>query len=379
MKLSHSKLSCILSCPMTYHLIYDVGIYKKVPKTALTIGSAVHWGIEHNTEDLTEFWNENAAYKQVDTYNRDQVLAEAMVHGYMKHKEELLDKLLTDPQTGDKLEFLDETHEIYLSGKLKSKKLEEGHNFVGIIDLLVTTEKGFIIVDYKTSSQIPDWDNYLDQLYRYIFELKCNFPDVPIVKIAIINLRKTGIRQKRGETDFQFTQRTKQEYEINDEALVNYHEFLPEDINMTFVNNYIANLEIMADMAQTIVDNKLFFINYAAARGQYGKSDFWDIFYRTPGAEAIYDISDRVWNEDEEKFDDHRSCVALDMRVIDLDLNILNKYSVFKECLLATTSQTKEEFFKELESKFVVDTNLLETYWKTFVKEKEVDNASKQQ
>lgn len=376
MKLSHSKLSCILTCPMSYYLGYEVGLYKKVEKPALAIGSAVHWGIEHNTEDLSEYWKENGSFKQGDSYGRDQILAEAMVHGYMKHKDELIEKLLIDPKSGEKLELLDETHEVYLTGLLKSNIIKEDHNFVGIIDLLLTTNKGFIIVDYKTSSGYPNWEDYLEQLYRYIFELKCNFPDIPVIKIAIINIRKTGIRQKKNETTFEFLQRMKFEYDVNDDALVNYHEYLPEELNPAFIKDYIDNLSKMADMAQMIVDNKMFYINYGAAKNQYGKSDWWDIFYKTPGAEVLYGIRDKVWDEDDNCFKDFRDCVAIDMQVIEKN-NILNKFDHFKQHLLETTCQTKEEFFSELSENHVVDKNLLETYWLTFVKEKEVEqNAS---
>lgn len=375
MRLSHSKLSCILSCPMSYYLNYEVGLYKKQEKTAFAIGSAVHWGIENDTVDLSDYWKEHGSFKAQDAYTREQLLAEAMVSGYMKHKEELFDKLLTDPKTGEKLELLDETHEVFMTGKLKSNIIEE-HEFVGIIDLLLTTNKGFIIVDYKTSTYTPNWDDYLEQLYRYIFELKCNFPDIPVVKIAIINIRKTGIRQKKNETEFQFLQRMKQEYEINDDELVNYHEYLPEELNPVFIDDYIANLSKMADMAQMIVDNKMFYINYGAAKGQYGKSDWWDIFYKTPGAEVLYAIRDKVWDDDEHCFKDFRDCVSIDMQVIDRT-DVLNKFEHFKQHLLETTCQTKEEFFSELSENHVVDKNLLETYWTTFVKEKEVEtNAS---
>ena len=58
MKLSHSKLGVILNCPMTYHLKYEEGISLKVTKSALAIGSAVHWGIEHNSEDLSEYYGD---------------------------------------------------------------------------------------------------------------------------------------------------------------------------------------------------------------------------------------------------------------------------------------------------------------------------------
>lgn len=371
MKLSHSKLNTILSCPMTYHLRYDLGICQKVEKPALALGSAVHWGIEHDTNDLSEYFKEHGSFKQGDNYTRDQILAEAMVYGYQKHKLELFEKLLTDPKTGEKLSLLDEMHEIYLGGPLKSRLFKEAHNFVGIIDLLLLTDKGFVLVDYKTSSYEPNWDDYLEQLYRYIFELKSNFPDTPIVKIAIINIRKTGIRQKKGETEFEFCQRMRFEYELNDEHYVNYHEFLPETLNQQFIDDYIDNLSKMADAAETIVDNKMWYINYGAAKTQYGKSEYYDIFYRLPSCEVLYNISDHIWDDDLQEFVDFRPCIAIDMKVIDSN-NVLNKYQLFKEKLLATLCQSKEEFFTELSEDYIVDINLLETYWNTYVKEKEV-------
>ena len=109
MKLSHSKLSTILSCPMTYYLSYVQGISKKEEKSALAVGSAVHWGIEHNTEDLTEYFGSD-----MSAYTRDQLLAEAMVHGYLKHKDELFNEMLSDPETGERLELKEEHPDIKL-------------------------------------------------------------------------------------------------------------------------------------------------------------------------------------------------------------------------------------------------------------------------
>src|SRR5574344_400895 len=378
MKLSHSKLSCILSCPMTYYLVYKQGIQKKVEKPALAIGSAVHWGIEHNTEDLSDYFKDNGTFKQGDNCTRDQLLAEAMIHGYMKHKDELFKELLKDPVTGEQMTLLDELHETYLTGKLQSPRNKDlQHDFVGIIDLLLLTNRGFVLVDYKTSSYVPDWDNYLDQLYRYIFELRCNFPDTPITKIAIINIRKTGIRQKKNETEFEFLQRMKFEYELNDEEYVNYHEFLPDTIDETLLDNYVKNLAKMADTANMIDEQQMWFINYGAANGQYGKSDFWDIFYHIPDAEVLYNISDTVWDEDEQTFINRRDCIALDMKVIDYD-NVLNKYDIFEKELLASTCSSKDEYFNELAEHYIVDRQLLEMYWTTYIKRKEVEKNAGQ-
>lgn len=357
MKLSHSKLGVILSCPMTYHLSYEEGIVPKVEKSALAIGSAVHWGIEHNTEDLGDY------YGKIE-YTRDQLLAESMVHGYLKHKDELFNEILVDQKTGDKLTLLDENHELFLSAPLKSFKYDKDHEFVGIIDLLLLTDKGFIIVDYKTSSMEPDWDSYSDQLYRYIFLLKENFPDVPINKIAIINLRKTSIRQKKTENESQFLNRLKFEYDLNDEKLVNYHEFPFECIEATKMDNYIDNLSKMADMAQMILESGTRFINFKAAKGQYGKSDYYDIFYDTPDAYLLYKIKDRVWNENLSCFEEYRDCKPFDMEAIN-NIPLLNHYKDFKEIYDACDGNMKEvkKFIKE--NKYVYDDEVLKIYEET--------------
>lgn len=373
MKLSHSKLSQILSCPMSYYLNYVQGIHQKAAKPALQIGSAVHWGIEHDTEDLDEFFNADGSFKQQLNYTREQLLAEAMVHGYMKHKDEIFEEMLRDPSTGEKLELLDELHELFLEGELHE------HRFVGIIDLLLLTNKGFILVDYKTSTFEPDWDGYLDQLYRYIFELRSNFPDTPILKIAIINIRKSGIRQKKNENWDEYLNRLKFEYDVNDERLVNYHEFLPSDLNEQHIQRYVDNLAIMCDLAQSIHDNKLFFINYANAKSQYGKSEYYDIFYKTPDAEVLYWISDKVYDKDEDVFKDARDCRKIDLMTVDYattNVIVVNKYDIFKR-LYEESYVDLDEIISELKSRhdLKVDDELLELYKLTYIKEKEVNSA----
>lgn len=381
MRLSHSKLTTLLSCPMTYYLSYVEGISKKETKSALAIGSAVHWGIEHNTEDLSEYYKEEGTFKQGDNYTRDQILAEAMVHGYLKHKDALFKQLLTDPKTKEQVTLVDETHELFLSGKLPSKLHVLPHEFVGIIDLLLLTDKGFILIDYKTSSMVPDWDNYLDQIYRYIMLLNSTFPDVPVYKIGIINIRKTGIRQKKNETDFEFTQRLRFEYELNDENYINYHEYLPEELNQDHIKDYISNLSKMADAGETIVNNKMWFINYSAANGTYGKSDLWDIFYKTPDAYLLYKIKDPIWNDELNSTQDYRDCRPLDMMVIDKQ-DVMNHISKFEQELsyfvdvndinaklqrgeLKSLDDIRDTFFNHLNKYFICDNELLEQYWKT--------------
>lgn len=377
MKLSHSKLSCLLTCPMTYYLNYVQGIHLKQGKAALGIGSAVHWGIEHNTEDLTEYFNEHGGFKTRDSYTRDQLLSEAMVHGYLKHKDEIFEQILS--KNDEKLSLIEETHEVFITAQLPSKRFSLTHEFVGIIDLLLLTDKGFVIIDYKTSTYEPDWSKYLEQIYRYIFLLKQQFPDIPIVKIGIINIRKTGIRQKKTETQFEFLQRMKFEYDVNDERYVVYHEYLPEDLNERLISDYIQNLRLMADTAQEIVDNNLYYVNYGNTVSVYGKSDYYDIFYRNPDAYILYWIEDYVWNDETNSFDNGRDCVPIDMLVID-NVPVLNKYSAFKAAAneysygnsaLFFNEEFNEHFVHHLKSIYTTDDSLLKMYFDTYRKEYE--------
>lgn len=348
-RLSHSSLSQILECPMSFYLNKIEGIFLNKPKSALQIGSNVHWGIEHNTCDLSELLG-------VDTkYGRDELLAESMIYGYLKHKDELFEQILT-LENGEKLDLLDEIHELFVTGKLKSEQYKEPHEFIGIIDLLLLTNKGFIIVDYKTSSQEPDWTKYLDQIYRYIFLLRSEFPNVPIVKVGIVNLRKTQIRQKKTENEEQFLNRLKFEYELNDENYINYHEYLPETLDETLIDEYINNLSKMCDMARLIQDNNLYFINYGKAWGQYGKTDYYDIFYHTPDAHVLYNIKDEILSD--EGLLSERPCVPIDMEVIEKK-NVLNHYSKYK---LEAEKYTGDNFEGYLKSKYVTDDSLLKAY-----------------
>lgn len=371
MKLSHSKLSKIMSCPMSYYLSYEVGIWPKLEKEAFGIGSAVHYGIEHNTANLSEYFGNIQ-------YGKAEQLSEAMVQAYLDNKESIYEELLKCPETGEKLELLDEIHEIYVTGKLPSKiKDQTHHDFIGIIDLLLLTNKGFIIVDYKTSTKEPDWDGFLDQIYRYIFMTRSEFPDVPILKIGIINIRKSGIRKRKTENDSDFLNRLHWEYKSNPQEYVSYHEYPQNTIDTVMLNDYISNLSIMADVAQNIVDGRHFFINFANAKNVYGKTDFYDIFYKTPDAYVLYQIVDEVYDIDEEKFVDKRPCVDIDLLCSTPEYyKVLNKFEKFEKLFVkffdeSNLTISKDIFFKELSNNYIIDKSLLELYWLTIMKKRE--------
>ncbi len=365
MKLSHSKLSLALKCPMSYFLSYKEGIQLKEEKPALAIGSAVHWGLENQTDDLEEYYKTEGNFFQQLKYGPNEVLAESMVENFLKHQDEILSEILIDDE-GNPLEALDIQRELEVYAKLKSFKYDEPHEFMGIIDLLFVTENGFIIVDYKTSSQTPDWTKYLDQLYRYIFLLKENFPDTPVYKIAIINLKKSSMKPKANENQESFMKRIKLEYKANGEKYLDVHVYDKSDIDEKLMEDYITNLSKMADMAQNIDNNKLWYINFTEAIGVYGKSEYYDIFYKTPDAYIFYKIKDTIFDEFDNSIAESRDCVPIDMQVIDYPDKVLNKYSIFKEQALSifkNNTPQKEKLFGQLKKNFITDDSLLEKYW----------------
>lgn len=376
MRLSHSKLCCILDCPMTYYLRYKQGISLKEKKKALTIGSDVHYGLEHAITDLKQHYIEEGTLQNGAGYSREQVLAEVMVKNFLDRKDEIFDKILTDHTTGEKLQLLEEVHELEITGKLKSFTNKEPTDFLGIIDLFLLTNKGIIILDYKTSSGLPNWNDYLDQIYRYIFLAQSEFPEVPIIKIGIINLVKDRLDWKRGEPEDAFRRRLTNLY-AEDTDLLNYHEFTPDNLDQEKIDRYITNLAHQADLADAIDKNNIFYINYGSAIGKYGKSDYYDIFYHTPYAYLLYEISDNIYDEDEDKIITTRDCVQIDMLVCEHD-NVLNKYEKFKIQALAFYSQTenidKDKLFVDLRKRFITDETLLERYWTTLLHEIEMQN-----
>lgn len=366
MRLSHSALSLLLDCPASYFLSYHEGIQKIETKPAFIVGSAMHYGLEVGSSDLTQYFKDNDMYDDMIGPNDYQILAEAMAEAVLKNKDNIFDRLLTDGRTGKKAKLIKEDHELRINGKLTSFMHKEPHDFVGIIDLLLTTDEGFVLVDWKTSTMTPDWEGYLDQIYRYIFLLKSEFPDIPVRRIAIVNVRKSKQSQKRGESREAFAKRVKDDYVINFDKYIFTHIYDPEDLDKDIVDSYIKNLSRMADAGETIDKEGRFYINYASANGKYGKSDYWDIFYHTPHCCYLYDIKDTILDGDILKVG-RRPCVEIDMHV--LDKKVLNKYEDFKsdvaDSLLKGSSFDKNSIFSFLKRKYdEVDDDLLEEYWK---------------
>lgn len=365
MKFSHSKLKCCLNNPMDYNLSYKIGIHVKEKAKHFAIGSAMHWGFENNTEDLSKWFEENGNFEQQTTYSLEQEQAEAMCHGYFHNLDKIMDEVLKDYDTGKRLEVIDEYHELELNAKLKSlKNPQVEYDFMGIIDWLILTEKGFIIEDYKSSSEIPDFEKYLDQIYRYRYLLNSVFPDVPVYKIGIINIVKSRIKKFKTENESQFRERWKKQYETYPNHLINVHQFDNSKLDDKAFNEYILNFRKQADLANSIDENGLYFINYQNAKEPY-KSEYYDIYFNTPNAYLEYNIRDTILDIDSNQLVNVRDCVASDMEIINTD-NVLYSYKEYEKEKIANLNLSEEEFKEYLHKKYIVEDELLDLYDSTF-------------
>lgn len=365
MHLSHSGLQQLLTCPATYYLSKKMGISAKQESRALNIGSAFHWGCEHNSEDIEEYIKTLDPYVlSHNDFKKDLTLAQGMIHAYLMLKDKLFDEILTDYDGVTKLELLEEVHELDLLCDLPSFVYKKPHEFHGILDLVLLTNKGFIIIDYKTSTQTPDWDKYLDQVLRYCWMLKQKFPDTPIYKMGIINVKKISLRKKEKENDENYLMRIKREYEINDDNLISYHQYEAKDFAEEAIEPYITNLSRTCDFAQNIDDNDFWFINFGNAVSVYGKSEFWNFFYKTPDFYLLYKIQDPMFNEDFNEVCEYRDCTEFDCTCLE-NRNILNHFTDFKKVAeeIDPSIFSKESVFEECRKRYTTNEELLEKYW----------------
>lgn len=380
MHLSHSGLQLLLTCPASYFLSKKQGISLKKEAKALQVGSAFHWGCEHNTEDLKGYLDEIDPFQNLyNDFTKEVALATGMVHGYLKKKDSIYKQILKSYE-GEDLTLVDEFHELDLLCDLPSLRFEKNHEFHGIIDLLMLTDKGWIILDYKTSSMRPDFDKYLDQVLRYCWMVEQKFPEMPIYKVGIINVRKTGIKQRQGENEQNYAMRIKREYDFDDCDLIEYHEFKPDDFEKSKMDLYIKNLSRMADFAQEIEDHNFWFINYGNAVSVYGKSEFWDLFYKTPDCKYLYKVYDPMFNTDLGEMSNYRDATDLDINSLEV-LNPLNHYETFKETfnklpmsqvpalVLAQAEACRITCLKYCKEHYTTDNELLNRYWNELLRE----------
>lgn len=176
MRFSYSRVECFKQCPYKFKLAYLDGLktyFNCDPSNPLTVGTALHTGIEKDTDTaISEYY---ANYPIIDD----------------KHIEEAI-----------KLEaVISKAREVLPSGEYERKiEVMEPIHFLGFADMLVPVDKDtYDIYDFKYSNNI---ERYMESgqlhVYKYFFE-KMN-PSKQIRKIFFAFAPKVQIRLKKSET-----------------------------------------------------------------------------------------------------------------------------------------------------------------------------------
>ena len=363
---SHSKINLLLEDMFSYFLNYEMGIKPIQKQKALLVGEAVHYALENKNADLTQFFKENGSFEQQNTFSEEQVLSESLAEAYLEREENIQKAIIGDAKI----------IETYKELEVKVKMKKSDNEFLGIIDLLFLTDKGFIIVDYKTTSRTPNYDDYLEQLYRYCMLLNYQFPETPIYKIAIISLRKSSIRRKTNEDIESFKRRMILDYQERADEYIDYHVFEGEVdkyiFNENILKDFYQNMENLISMCSKLLQSKTFPIVYKNAINIYGRSTYYYfIYWNEESIKTNFVIKDKIWNDELEEFQTQRSINDIDLKLVKskkLNRKYIIKYIQFEEIW-----KELNEDEKQLIKKYKIDKKLLDIYVLTYNKLKEIN------
>ena len=179
---SYSKLDCFKQCPYKYKLRYIdklKTIQTLTADNALLLGQAQHTGIEHGVERALQEYQ--ASFPILDDLQINEMIK--LEHLIPKVKEMLpIGECEIAVQSAD---------------------------YVGFIDYVAKTEKGYDLYDFKYSNNI---DNYINSgqlhLYKYYFEIMTG---LKVNNLYYVFIPKIKIRQKKSETVLTFRNRLREE------------------------------------------------------------------------------------------------------------------------------------------------------------------------
>lgn len=204
--LTHSRIKARKNCPMAEHLRYDLRLAAKHKRSALSIGSAVHLGLETgDIEQAVDFFKEVLPDDQgeADTLEINRATVRAMLTGYFNRfdqwptgtlKEWKFDLPIVNPSTG---------------AKSKTFRLQ------GKVDAIVEIDGLHWVVEYKTASQINQ--GYFErleldeQITTYLYAAQKTFGE-SVAGVLYRVLKKPSIKQTKKESLEQFCRRLEQDY-----------------------------------------------------------------------------------------------------------------------------------------------------------------------
>lgn len=181
---SYSRVSLFEDCPYHFKLRY-IDKLTELPNydaaNALTIGKALHTGIEHDVQTALDYY-----------YNSFPVLTDRMVEEAIK-----LEILIPKVQA-----FL---NEMFDGWELIHEYEIDKPDYKGFVDLIAVANDGrCMVIDFKYSNHIK---NYLDSGQLHIYKDYLEQDGFIVKKLAYLFVPKTSIKQKKDEDLFHFRKR----------------------------------------------------------------------------------------------------------------------------------------------------------------------------
>lgn len=210
MQYSYSRADCFNKCPYQYKLRYVdrlLTIDEYDPKSPLTLGTAVHTGIETDVDQAIQYY-----------YSQYPVVTDSHIEEVIK-----LSNLIPKVK-----------NIIPANGKFEVEICTP--NFKGYIDYLYPLDDGtYGIIDFKYSNNV---DNYLKSnqlhVYKYFAETVLH---IKVSKLQFLFIPKIQIRQKKSETQIQFRKRL---FEVLSEA---NPTLVPVEYDESKVDKFLSDVQ----------------------------------------------------------------------------------------------------------------------------------------
>lgn len=273
---THSRLKMRMNCPWKEHIRYERELVPIRRKEALSIGEAVHKGIETWSLETALSCFDGifpADQQEADELEVAKATVEGMLTGYFERYEPFEDH---KPETEFKLPLV-------LKGGRKSRV----HYIAGKIDDIVHTPQGDWLVEYKTASQLTG--SYFERLYldeqvsMYCYVLRrLGYNPVGVIYRVI---RKPTIKVRKNESIRQYTDRLIEEYRARPDFY-----FLEQKLYRT--QDDLDEFEIeLRNKVQIFDRDKKSGLNFRNTShcSDYGGCPYLPLCTRRSGAECLYE------------------------------------------------------------------------------------------
>lgn len=199
--LTHSSVECFQECRVKWDYRYNREIITTEPQTALDFGTAIHSGLE--------FWFRYGIAKgavkagvsrgaELGLISEDLCKVQAMIERYTEIYEEEAFEVVE----------VEKVFKVRLQNP-RTLKYSRSFTYQGKIDGLVKMDKGYYILEHKTTASITD--KYIDAIdlkaQIALYAMAMESEGYPIRGAIYDILEKPGIRMATGETEEEFEAR----------------------------------------------------------------------------------------------------------------------------------------------------------------------------